>query len=957
MRRALVLTLIVIYIIVNISSMGFSLSDEILWTKEQKQFVIDHPVIRIGVDPKFVPFEFIDVDGIYKGITSDYLKIVSEKTGIQFQVVENLTWVEAYNLALKGEIDMLPAISKTKEREEDFLFSEPYYNFKRVIVTRDDETNIYGIEDLDNLTVAVQKSSSHHSYLLGFPRINLSLYDSVEEALTSVANGTERAFVGNLASTNYLIRSNALTNLRFTAFEADSKQSISFAFRKDWPELQGILNKVLGTITEEEKMEISERWINLETEFDYGPIIRLVSIIGMVLAIIIGVSLYWIIRLRKEIEKRKEIQKDLEIAKEIAEDANKFKSSFMARMSHEIRTPLNAITGMAYLLKKTNISLTQSMYIDRITQASNNVLSIVNDILDYSKIEAGKVELEITSFSLDQVIQSIVNIVSYKIESQRIGLKLSKDPRIPNWFYGDQKRIEQILLNLLNNAAKFTNEGEVSLDIRLLANQDDKYHITFTISDTGIGMNQEQIDKLFNPFVQGDITINRRFGGSGLGLSIVKNLVEMMNGKVQVFSTEGKGSTFIVHLTLEVDKNKEGSYSRDISTNLFKDLRTLVLEKTGSNMNLIESYLGSFGMHCELTTSENSALNMLEAADGKFSKTFDLFVMDFETPSEGGLIFIDRINKSDRIVKKPKIIVLLPMMREDLLDRLNDKGVELGIVKPVIPSVLLNGIIDIFNLKAVNSTTVSIENIPKGDKMEKNYCVLIVEDNKTNQMIARTLLQQAGIDSIVADNGKLGIEEYEKNKNLIDLILMDLHMPIMNGYDSAKGIRTISEDIPIIAMTADVILGVKEECEKSGIYHYISKPFNPEYFVKAVKDIIESSTHKNPMEVRALDIEAGLSNIGGDEKIYKLVLEEFVKENANTIYNLEDSLKDNNISDAIQIVHKVKGSSGSIGGKILYNLAVDFQSALKNEEKERIIVLKKSFINELSKLLSEINEL
>lgn len=957
MRRVLVLTLIVIYIIVNTSSMGYSLSDEILWTKEQKQFVIDHPVIRIGVDPKFVPFEFIDVDGIYKGITSDYLKIVSEKTGIQFQVVENLTWVEAYNLALKGEIDMLPAISKTKEREEDFLFSEPYYNFKRVIVTRDDETNIYGIEDLDNLTVAVQKSSSHHSYLLGFPRINLSLYDSVEEALTSVANGTERAFVGNLASTNYLIRSNALTNLRFTAFEADSKQSISFAFRKDWPELQGILNKVLGTITEEEKMEISERWINLETEFDYGPIIRLVSIIGMVLAIIIGVSLYWIIRLRKEIEKRKEIQKDLEIAKEISEDANKFKSSFMARMSHEIRTPLNAITGMAYLLKKTNISLTQSMYIDRITQASNNMLSIVNDILDYSKIEAGKVELEITSFSLDQVIQSIVNIVSYKIESQRIGLKLSKDPRIPNWFYGDQKRIEQILLNLLNNAAKFTNEGEVSLDIRLLANQDDKYHITFTISDTGIGMNQEQIDKLFNPFVQGDITINRRFGGSGLGLSIVKNLVEMMNGKVQVFSTEGKGSTFIVHLTLEVDKNKEGSYSRDISTNLFKDLRTLVLEKTGSNMNLIESYLGSFGMHCELTTSENSALNMLEAADGKFSKTFDLFVMDFETPSEGGLIFIDRINKSDRIVKKPKIIVLLPMMREDLLDRLNDKGVELGIVKPVIPSVLLNGIIDIFNLKAVNSTTVSIENIPKGDKMDKNYCVLIVEDNKTNQMIARTLLQQAGIDSIVADNGKLGIEEYEKNKDLIDLILMDLHMPIMNGYDSAKGIRTISEDIPIIAMTADVILGVKEECEKSGIYHYISKPFNPEYFVKAVKDIIESSTHKNPMEVRALDIEAGLSNIGGDETVYKLVLEEFFKENTNTIDNLDNSLKDNNISDAIQIVHKVKGSSGSIGAKTLYNLAVEFQSALKNEEKERIIVLKNSFINELSKLLSEINEL
>lgn len=326
----LTLTLTLLFLI----SISFSSSNITQWTEDELRFIEDNPVIYIGVDPKFIPFEFIDNDGSYKGISSDYLQIITERTGIKFQVMENLTWVEAYNLALNGEIDMLPAISKTDEREAYFLFSQPYYYFKRVIVTRDNEKDIFGIEDLNNLTVAVQKNSSHHSYLLEFPRINLSLYDSVEDALTAVANGTERAFVGNLASTNYLIKSTALTNLRFTAFETDTQQAIYFAFRKDWPELQGILNKVIGTITEEQRMDINDRWINLDTRTDYGPLLRIVYTVGVLVLIIIGVSLYWIFRLRKEIDKRKEIQADLEIAKKEAEDANEFKSSFMARMSH-----------------------------------------------------------------------------------------------------------------------------------------------------------------------------------------------------------------------------------------------------------------------------------------------------------------------------------------------------------------------------------------------------------------------------------------------------------------------------------------------------------------------------------------------------------------------------------------------------------------------------------------------
>lgn len=819
-----------------------------------------------------------------------------------------------------------------------------------MIVTRDTDTHISGMEDLEGLTVAVQRNSSHHSYLLSYPQINLSLYDSVEAALTAVATGTETAFIGNLATTNYLIRSNGLTNLRFVAFEAEKPQALYFAVRKDWPQLVSILNKALDAITENEKLAINNKWIDLQTDIDYGPIIRILSIIGAFVAIVIAVSFFWIARLRKEVEHRKRIQMDLERAKREADEANEFKSSFMARISHEIRTPLNAITGMAYLLKKTDVSLTQSMYIDRITQAANNMLNIINDILDFSKIEAGKVELEITSFSMDQVIQDVVNIISYKIEEQDINFRLSKDPLVPNWFFGDAKRIEQVLLNVLNNAVKFTRSGEVSLDIRLLAKENDKYHLSFTTKDTGVGMTEEQINKLFTPFVQGDSSINRRFGGSGLGLAIVKNLVDMMGGEIKVFSTPGEGSTFIINLSLDVDKEREDVYRTALSSDHFKDIRTLVLERSGEDMSLIESYLSAFGMHCELTNSETSALSMLEAADGKSARPFDLFIIDYDAPAGGGFSFVEAIRNDSKIVKMPKLMVLLPMTREDLFDKLNEYGIDMGIGKPITPSTLLNGILDLFNLKLVTGSQLSINKKDSPEKLDKSYCVLLVEDNETNQLIAKSLLQQVGIDVILANDGKEALELYQQHKGSIDLILLDLHMPVMNGYEVAQEIRKNSTEIPIVAMTADVIPGVVEKCEQCGIYHYISKPFNPDRFIQTIKDILVKN-------VSVLDQAAGLMNMGGNAELYQQVLNEYARENRDIVDKLKLAIQEKRYGDAAQIVHKVKSSSGSIGAKPLYDVSIALQEALNEQKEEEIPLLQEKFSRYLSKLLEEIKEL
>lgn len=323
MKRIILLSIIVILFSL-LKLIPISANHEpIEWTEAELTFMKNHPVIELGVDPQFVPFEFIDEHGEHKGIAPDFLSLISEKTGLQFVVRDNLSWPEAYNLALNRELDMLPAIGKTTEREEHFLFSAPYYYFKRVIATNEKQTQIASIDDLSGQTVAVQQNSSHHSYLLDYENINLSLYDSVEAALVAVMTGEESAFIGNLATTNYLIHTNGLTNLRLISFEAEKQQALHFAVRPDWPELVSILDKTVQVITEQERNEINKQWIDLDTKLDYGPIIRIITIIGIIIAIIFTVSSFWIIRLRKEIAERKRIEQDLITANIATDEANK----------------------------------------------------------------------------------------------------------------------------------------------------------------------------------------------------------------------------------------------------------------------------------------------------------------------------------------------------------------------------------------------------------------------------------------------------------------------------------------------------------------------------------------------------------------------------------------------------------------------------------------------------------
>ncbi len=958
-------------IILFFSNVCFAATDDkatdvtIDFTQAEKNFIEEHPVIKLGVDPQFVPYEFIDSDGIYKGIAADHIALICQKTGLEMIIAQDLTWSEAYEKAVEKELDVLPCVSKTKERQQYFLYSEPYFNFQRVIFVNEENTTIKSFDDLYGKTVAVQSNSSHNSYLSSYDSIHLSLYPTVEGALQAVSNGTEAAFVGNLATSSYLIKAYGITNLKYFVIDTEEPQSLYFAVRNDWPELVSIIDKSLSSINEEEKIAINNKWLGIEESADYSEILRIAGIIGIVIAIILAVSVFWIIKLKKEIAKRKKTLEELHEAKEEAERATQIKSMFLAKMSHEVRTPLNAITGMSYLIKKTGVTSTQNIYLGKLTQAARNMLGIINDILDFSKIEAGKIELERTQFDLDKVLQHVINIASAMVEERGIEFVLDKSLDVPTFYYGDPAKIEQILINLISNAVKFTERGTVSFAIRAKSAQDNICEIEFCIKDTGIGMHPEQVKKLFVPFDQGDSSINRRFGGTGLGLSIVKNLTDLMNGEIEVESVLNEGSTFCIRLPLETDINTEKMETKRMASDCFQNVRALVLEKSKNVRTLLTDCFRSFGIAAEVASSEEEAMLLIRKASENNDKPYNLVIADFMTPKKQGIEFLISLKKQSIFKQPPKTILMIPISREDLYDEVEAAGIDFGITKPIIPSILYNGIIEIFKIAPPEATEVLI----RQDNLiaPHPYHILLVEDNKTNQFIAQSILEQAGLRVSKANNGEEGYLFFTQNRTNLDLILMDIHMPVMDGYASADLIRSIDADIPIIAMTADAISGVEENCISHGMGHYVSKPFEPDQFIRTILDVLKTQKIKEPEgagqkdlkndEGLLLDVADGQKRIGGDPQLFYMILKEYYNENSSVAVTLKEIINNKDYAEAAKIVHKIKSSSGNIGAKSLFEAASELQKALQASEDVDIVKWHDIFQTTFVKLMIEIENI
>jgi len=662
--------------------------------------------------------------------------------------------------------------------------------------------------------------------------------------------------------------------------------------------------------------------------------------------------------LQREVCERIKAEENMKHAQIQAEEANKAKSEFLANMSHEIRTPLNAILGMLHLSVQTELTSKQVGYLNKIDLASKNLLHIINDILDFSKIEAGKLEFESVEFDLGDVLDHLSALVAIKAQEKGLEFVFHVDSDAETQLIGDPLRLGQVLLNLCQNAIKFTESGEVVVSVSTAETNhaqtkqadDLQAVLLFSVRDTGIGLSQEQQAKLFQAFTQADGSTTRKYGGTGLGLTICKRLVEIMQGEIGVDSEPDVGSTFHFTAKLKVQAATKPS-SRVISADV-QGLRVLVVDDNETARDTLAEILSSFSLSAvSRVSSAFEAYEILEKTDNDVP--FDLVLMDWSMPDTDGIEASRYIKYKADLKNIPIIIMVTAYGREDVMKQAEEVPLDGFLLKPVGSSVLFNTLTNAVRLMQggdVEDIGIKTDTSQKMTLSFTDTHVLLVEDNELNQQVAQELLGIVGIKVSLAKNGEEALSAI-KSLNY-DAVLMDAQMPVMDGYEATRRIRQSPsfEKLPIIAMTANALKGDREKCLAAGMDDYISKPIDPKQLYSVLKQWIGkavevplvklSDTIGKPSKLLTSNLEeqeragintqSGLAHVSGNDTLYRTLLARFRGKALSFESKFDELLSSGQIESALRLIHTLKGNAGTLGAERVYKKAQRLESALKD---------------------------